>query len=315
MSDRAPSDVEALLEQRSAARAVQDWATADALRDRLAELGWETIDGPRGSRLRARLPAVPEEEHASTLDEPATLAASVVLLADDHPEDLSRFLAGQRAHRPDLDWELIVVANAPSYDLDAVLAGPSGAAGATVRSSERLGWADAVNLGLRRAGGAVAILLDTSLEPTGDWLAPLLAAFDDPTVGIAGPWGVTTADGRQFDEAPPGEVDAVEAYCLAVRREALQAVRGFDHRFRFYRNADLDLSFAVRAAGWRALRTEPLPLTRHEHRGYASLPPEERDRVSRRNFYRYLKHWGDRRDLLLNPGPRAGHRHAHGADG
>jgi GT2 family glycosyltransferase len=303
VSDRLPPEVQALLDQRSAARVARDWATADALRDRLAELGWEPIDGPRGSRARPRLPAPPVAEMGSLLDEPATLAASVVVVADEHGEDLARFLAGMTGHpSPALDWELLVVANAPSYDLDAVLSPAAGPAAEILPSSERLGWADAVNLGLRRTRGGVVALLDTSLEPTGDWLTPLMAAFDDATVGIAGPWGVNSANGREFSEAPPGEVDAVEAYCFAVRREALRAAGGgFDHRFRFYRNADLDLSFAVRAAGWRAVRTGPLPLVRHEHRGYASLPEEERDRLSRRNFYRFLKHWGDRRDLLLHP--------------
>ena len=109
------------------------------------------------------------------------------------------------------------------------------------------------------------------------------------------------ATAGEFVEAPPGEVDAVEGYCLAIRREALRAVGGIDRRFRFYRNADLDLSFAVRDAGWKAVRTEPLPLVRHEHRGWTSLPDEERDRLSKRNFYRFLDHWGDRRDLLLHP--------------
>jgi GT2 family glycosyltransferase len=120
-------------------------------------------------------------------------------------------------------------------------------------------------------------------------------------VGVAGPWGVTSGDGREFGEASPGEVDAIEGYCLAIRREALQPIGGFDHHFRFYRNADLDLSFAIRANGWQALATEPLPLIRHEHRGWTSHPPAERDRLSRRNFYRFLKRWGDRRDLLLHP--------------
>jgi GT2 family glycosyltransferase len=147
-------------------------------------------------------------------------------------------------------------------------------------------------------------LLDTSIEPTGDFLAPLLAAFNDPSIGIAGGWGVRSGDAREFADAPAGEVDAVEGYCLAVRRAALRAVRGFDRRFRFYRNADLDFSFAVRDAGWRALRTEPLPVERLEHRGFASLPEAERDRLSKRNFYRFLEHWGDRRDLLLEPSKR-----------
>jgi GT2 family glycosyltransferase len=168
-----------------------------------------------------------------------------------------------------------------------------------VSSAERLGWADARTLGLRQSHGEVTILLDTSVEPTGDFLPMLLADFDDPSVGIAGGWGVTSGDGRQFEDAPPGEVDAIEGYCLAVRREALRAVGGFDRRFRFYRNADLDFSFAVRDAGWRAIRTQPLPLERHEHRGYTSLPDAERDRLSKRNFYRFLEHWGDRPDLLL----------------
>jgi GT2 family glycosyltransferase len=321
VSERLPPEVAALLEERAAARASRDWAAADALRDRLADLGWEAIDTPTGSHARPRLPSTPADADgsvgyadpaalASLLDEPAAVAATVAVLADDHAGDLARFLAGMAAHRPSLEWELVVVANGPSFEVDSVLGSTRLAGVSLLRTSERLGWADAANLGLRRSRGAVVVLLDTSLEPTGDWLTPLLAAFDDPAVGIAGPWGVTSADGRQFEEAPPGEVDAVEAYCLAIRREALRAVGGFDHRFRFYRNADLDLSFAIRAEGWRAVRSTELPLTRHEHRGYAALPNDERDRLSRRNFYRFLKHWGDRRDLLLHPGPRPGPRRA-----
>jgi cysteinyl-tRNA synthetase len=149
----------------------------------------------------------------------------------------------------------------------------------------------------------VTILLDTSLEPTGDFVGPLLAAFDDASVGIAGGWGVTSADAREFHDASPGLVDAIEAYCLAIRREALRAVGGFDRRFRYYRNADLDFSFSIRDAGWTAVRTDPLPLERHEHRGWTELPEAERDRLSKRNFYRFLDRWGDRPDLLLHPDP------------
>jgi GT2 family glycosyltransferase len=93
-----------------------------------------------------------------------------------------------------------------------------------------------------------------------------------------------------------------------VRRDVLRDVGLFDRHFLSYRNADLDFSFQARAAGWRAMRCEALPLRLHEHRGYVSLPKSERDRVSKRNFYRFLKHWGDRRDLLLHPAPRHVHR-------
>lgn len=308
--DPLPPEIRALVNDRTAARKAEDWPRADALRDEIAGLGWEVQDGPKRSTARPLLPAEPAatgyaspDDLASTLDEAAAVAASVQVVADEHPDDLRRLLAGLAAHPPSVSWELVVVANAPSFDLEPLLEGAP-AEPAVLRTSERLGWADARTLGMRRSRGEITVLLDTSIEPTGDFLAPLIAAFNNPLVGVAGGWGVTSADARQFEDAPAGEVDAIEGYCLAVRREALRTVGGFDRRFRFYRNADLDFSFAVRDAGWRAIRTEPLPLIRHEHRGYTSLPDDERDRLSRRNFYRFLDHWGDRRDLLLHPSDR-----------
>jgi GT2 family glycosyltransferase len=303
--DPIPPEVLRLLAARTAAREARDWARADALRDELATLGWEPQDGPSGSTARPILaPAAPDTMAESLLDEPASVTASVQLAAEDHAEDFARCVAGLGAHPPSAAWELVVVANEPTFDpapaLDTI---DERTAPVVVRSPGRLGWADARTLGLRHSRGEVTILLDTSLEPAGDFVAPLLAAFEDERVGIAGGWGVTSGDGRQFHEAPPGEVDAVEGYCLAIRRDALRAVGGFDRRFRYYRNADLDLSFAVRDAGWKAMRTGPLPLLRHEHRGWSSLPDDERDRLSKRNFYRFLDHWGNRRDLLLRPDP------------
>lgn len=300
-----PPEILQLLSERNAAREDGNWPRADALRDQLAALGWQVEDGPSGSAARPMLPAGPSGSDggaaASRLEEAATVAVSLQVAAEDDRDDLERFLRGLTAHPPSVTWELVVVANAPSFDVEKLLARVAvPVAPHVLRVAPRLGWAESRTLGLRGSAGEITVLLDTSVEPVGDFVTPLVAAFEDATVGIAGGWGVTSIDGRHFDEAPPGEVDAIEGYCLAIRRAALGAVGGFDPRFRFYRNADLDLSFGVRDAGWRALRTDALPLARHEHRGYAALPDAERDRLSRRNFYRFLKHWGDRRDLLLH---------------
>jgi GT2 family glycosyltransferase len=318
MTDGLPDEVQQLLDERARHRVARDFQAADAVRDQLRALGWEVMDSARGSTARPVLPDAPvatgfarPEDLESRLGEPATLDASVQLVADDHPDDLHRMLRGLAAHRPMHAYELIIVANAPAYDLDALLEEVWPEPLTVLRTSARLGWADARNLGLRRSLGRVTIMLDTSLEPTGNVIDPLVSAFDDPSVGVAGGWGVTSSDGRQFEDAPPGEVDAIEGYCLAARREVLRDVGLFDRHFRFYRNADLEFSFAARDAGWRAVRLAELPFERHEHRGYASLPEAERDRLSKRNFYRFLKRWGDRRDLLLRPGPPHTHDHEH----
>ena len=309
MSERLPPEVELLIEERTAARAERDFGAADTLRERIRAMGWEVVDLPDGSTARPSLPeAAGEAAYArpedleSLLDEPASVAASVHVLAEQHGKDLERFLRGLAAHPPTVDWELVVVANSPTFGISQLLHGVSLPIEPMVlASAERLGWADARNLGLRRSRGEVTVLVDTSVEPIGDFVTPLLATFEDASVGIAGAWGVSSGTGRTFEDAPPGEVDAIEGYCLAARRDVLRTAGLFDHRFRFYRNADLDFSFQARAAGWRAVAVADLPLRRHEHRGYAALPPAERDRLSKRNFYRFLKHWGDRRDLLLRP--------------
>jgi Glycosyl transferase family 2 len=295
-----PDDVLRLLDERAEARAERDWARADALRDQIAALGWEVQDAEGGSTARPIL--VRDGAAGDPIERPAEVEASIQVAAEDHPGDLDRFLRGLAAHSPAATWELVVVANAPVEAVAPSIASAGLSVEPTVLvTDDRLGWADARTLGLRHSRGEITILLDTSLEPTGDFVGPLLAAFDDPAVGIAGGWGVTSGDAREFHEAAPGPVDAVEAYCLAIRREALRTVGGFDRRFRYYRNADLDFSFAVRDAGWTAVRTDPLPLERHEHRGWTALPDDERDRLSKRNFYRFLDRWGNRPDLLLKP--------------
>lgn len=54
VSDALAVEVEALIEQRAAARAEKNWPEADRIRDRLAELNVEVMDGPEGARWRLR---------------------------------------------------------------------------------------------------------------------------------------------------------------------------------------------------------------------------------------------------------------------
>ena len=146
--------------------------------------------------------------------------------------------------------------------------------------------------------------MDTSIEPTGDIVTALAGTLDDPTVAVAGGWGIVSADLRTFTDAPAGDVDAIEGYLQAFRRADYAARGPLDERFRFYRNLDIWWSLVLRDEGEghaarRAVSLDGLPVARHEHRGYTSLPDDERDRQSRRNFYRIIDRFGARRDLLI----------------
>ncbi len=208
-------------------------------------------------------------------------------------------MAGLRAHGPD-GLQIVVVADGPSPDQDAALDALDDGGGPDVRDGS--GRAASINIGIRRASAPTIVVLDTSVEPTGDVVTPLVAALEDPTVAVAGGWGLVSGDLRRFREAPAGEVDAVEGYAMAFRRDDAIARGPLDERFRFYRNLDIWWSLVLRDEGEerpprRAVAVE-LPATRHEHRGWTSLPDAERDRLSKRNFYRIIDRFGWRRDLL-----------------
>jgi cysteinyl-tRNA synthetase len=117
---------------------------------------------------------------------------------------------------------------------------------------------------------------------------------------------VTTTTMLEFEADDGPEVDAVEGYLLAVPRALAARVR-VDPKDRYYRNADLDYSFAVRALGYGATRVE-VPATRHRHRGFHETDPGERDRASRKNYDRFLGRWKGRTDLLTRDF-RGYHRH------
>jgi cysteinyl-tRNA synthetase len=108
-----------------------------------------------------------------------------------------------------------------------------------------------------------------------------------------------TRDLRSFAEAPgPGPCDAIEGYLMAFRRETLRAIGGFDERFRWYRSADIDWSFRVKETGLRC-EVVDVPVTKHVHRMWEATSPEDRDTLSKRNFYRFLDRFRDRWDLVL----------------
>jgi cysteinyl-tRNA synthetase len=316
---RIPDAVLTAAHDRSRARAAGDWEQADRLRTDIEAAGWTIVD--RGTDFALSPSDHPDDLGSdgpvrygasrnvpSRLDEPAIGVATVVMVSGDHPEDLIRAANGVREHVPP-GTSLVVVADEPSDDVAAALLSIAPATPPdehrieVIGTTARLGHGAAMNIGVRRSIAPVVIVLDPSVEPTGDFVTPLVDALDDPTVAVAGAWGIVSDDLRHFREAPAGDVDAIEGYCQAFRRADAAARGPFDERFRFYRNLDIWWSLVLRDEGSEhearhARRLDGLPLVRHEHRGWTSLPDDERDRQSKRNFYRIIDRFGSRQDLL-----------------
>jgi cysteinyl-tRNA synthetase len=296
--NHVPPDVERLLAERQNARASKDFARADAIRDEIAALGFDVRDTPAGATAEARAAFTPVDPAAieNLLDEPAQVEFSIHLLYEGFPDDVERFLAGLAKYCASHDYEVVLVDNAS--DQTDWLESLASERVRVLHLRREGGYAQARNAGLKTSRGRIVVLADLAVEPIGDVLGPLVEAFRDPSIGVAGPWGIVSADMREFTESPGPEVDAVEGYLLATRRELL--ARGLIHeRFGWYRHADIDLSFQLRALGTKAM-VVPLPAAKHTHRGWATLDEEQRDKRSKRNWNTFFDRWKHQHEMLLS---------------
>lgn len=295
-----PERVRDLLAEREAARREKEFARADAIRGEILGAGFLLRDTPDGPVLERapRFPTLDPAQIPSALGEPPALEFSLQVLSEGFPSDLARFLAGLERHNDLAETELVIVDNASPDGGALEDTAAAHAVARVVHLDREVGWAAARNAGLKGARGRIVVLVDLSIEPAGDVLSPLARAFEDPRVGVAGPFGLVSQDMRRWAEARGPEVDAIEGYFLATRRELL-AKELICERFRWYRNADIDLSFQLRSFGYRAARVD-LPVARHTHRGWSALDDQEREKRSKRNHYIFFDRWKHHHDLLTS---------------
>ena len=154
-----------------------------------------------------------------------------------------------------------VVADHSSNDGTSAIAR---SAGARVISVSRGPVSAVRNAGARAASGAVLGFVDADHEIGPDWLSAAAAALNSPDVGVVGDLCRAPANGtwvqQTFDRLRARATRATDVSWLgsgnmAVRREAFEAVGGFDESLEVCE--DVDLCQRMRAAGWR-VRAEPL---------------------------------------------------------
>ena len=306
-----PVDVVALAEARVAARAAKDWGQSDSLRDEIAALGYVVADGPDGYRLT---PKPPFDVVATIRDLPrgigADAACVLTVLIDGWPQDVMTCLQALRTHLP----AGVVVLGVDLGDVDGAGRALHEFAAAhpdlvvevhVAQTLQQGGWGPTVTSVLEACTSPFVGVMDMSTVLDGDALTPILAEFDDAAVVASGWRGVDVdlADNwRGFVDAEPGEVDAMLGYLKVVRREA-GAANPPHPKAKFYRNADMEWSLAMRAAGGRIVMPDAaLPLHQDRHHGYHDTDPEYRDRESRKTYDRLLQRFRGTPDILR---PRA----------
>jgi GT2 family glycosyltransferase len=163
----------------------------------------------------------------------------------------------------------IIVVDDGSTDGTAALLAPA------IRLPTNSGFAAAANRGVAAARGDIILLLNSDAVVQPGALRALVAAFDDPRLGVGGaqllnedgtpqwsggptptfPWllavvsGLGAVLGRRRGRPGGGAVDWVSGAAMAFRAEVWRQAGPLDERFRFYCQ-DLELCLRARAAGW-----------------------------------------------------------------
>ncbi|MQG21084.1 MAG: cysteine--tRNA ligase [SAR202 cluster bacterium] len=325
-----PTMINETVHERNVLRQKKDYLIADDLRAQVHQQGYEVEDTKDGTTIRqlqptdsaklkslARAISGPDSVE-SRLAQPSTKEISVIILAHDYPEDVQRCVTNTLKNLPDTQAEVIVVENGTTSGLSIWLDDlqKKDQRLEVLHVDHALGEGAGKNTALKSATGKYIVGLDLSVAPTGDLFSQVIGTLQDPSIGLVGRWGLRSYDLRHFDENESGEVDAMQAYCYAFRREDIKRVGLFDEKFRFYRNLDIDLSMQFRSHGFRVLALPELNVERFEHKLFVSIPEGEVVKQSQKNFNRVLRKWGDRApSLLLQFDPDIAHEgHDHDDD-
>lgn len=218
---------------------------------------------------------------------------AVVIPVRDRPEGLAATLAG--LHCPS-EVEVIVVDDG-SLDPAAIAATARGSEtqARLLRHEVPAGPAAARNTGWRATGAATVVFIDADCAADPGWLQRLMGHFDDPALGAVAPritsessppalrrpLRVAAGAGRsrlaRYESArspldlgphpapvyPGSRVPYVPTAALAVRRDALDRLGGFDEVMRV--GEDVDLVWRLAGLGWR-VRYDPAVTVTHPPR-------------------------------------------------
>ena len=245
--------------------------------------------------------------------------ASIVVPCHDNLAYTALCLESVARHTPE-PHEVVVVDNGCS---DATSDWCAARGARVVRSPVNLGFAGGVNLGLGAARGDVAVVLNNDALATPGWLAGLLGALArEPGGGVAGPRSNWVSDDQiiprpPYDAAPSDDLDRFAAerhrelagqgrevgrlsgLCLAIAPAVLDAVGGFDTRFRIGNLEDDDYALRVRLAGFRLWVADDSFVHHFGHKTFA-IVDEDYDALLYENALRYAAKW----DLPADADPR-----------
>ena len=216
----------------------------------------------------------------------------ICLIADTFFEDFSQCVASIRAHTQ--TPISIFASGKETQKVETLFPNES-----VTWQKNKLGWGHSVNHFLNSVTEKYVVIMDPSTNFTGDAIAPVVAKLDEGYNGVGWRGGLVNVEDewRSVDDRGEGDVDVLFSYFFAMDREFALKAGGANPSATYYRNADIEMSLAIRAAGGKLFQMD-LPLIQGRHHGYHDVEPDYREKKSKENYNRILEKYRGRTDIL-----------------
>ncbi|MDR7301933.1 glycosyltransferase [Haloactinomyces albus] len=232
-------------------------------------------------------------------------------------------------HLVSVPFEVLVVDDASPDGSAERLAACEGVR--TIHTDHHLGYAGACHLGAEQARGEYLFFLHNDAEVTESWLDTLVGTLESEggigLVGakLVGPDGslrecgsVVWSDGTARPLGRGGDADAAEYnvlrdvdYCssaaILVRADLFRQLGGFDTRYAPAYYEDIDLAFAVRAAGFRTVVQPGAVVVHHEGVSHGADTGGGASKLRELNRGVFTGKWGGTLAAEHLPGATASH--------
>ena len=164
----------------------------------------------------------------------------------------------------------------------------------------KLGWGHSINQFLNNEMEKYLVFMDPSTRFLGDAITPALAKLESGYQGVGWRGGLVHVgdDWRSVEDKGEGDVDVLFSYFFALDREFLLKAGGANPSATYYRNADIEMSLAMRAAGGKLWQMD-LPLEQGRHHGYHDVDSDYREKKSKENYNSILEKFRGRNEILV----------------
>src|SRR5215472_8351988 len=201
------------------------------------------------------------------------MSVSIIIPSFNGAARIGKCLEALLPHATAVNAEILVVDDGSSDTTGDVV---SRYPGVRLISQANAGPAAARNRGALEAKGTIILFTDDDCVPTSGWLAAMTKPFEDPdVVGVKGAYRTRQKslvarfvqadyEDRYRLMATLPEIDFVDTYAAAFRRDRFLEMNGYDTTFPVACAEDIELSYRMSERGWK-MKFVPTAIVYHTH--------------------------------------------------